>query len=106
MEVGTHAFTSRIVKVWERDGWDYADFSLDDKEDDSAQTMQGMSGSGMWRVGEEPTRGRMISDLKAITLDGVVLRWGYRAPEFIRCHGRNSIYCFHDEVVLRLQARP
>jgi len=103
MEVGTHVFTSRIVKVWECDGWDYAEFSLDGKGNDAAQTMQGMSGSGMWRVVEEPTRGgRVVADLKAITLDGVVLRWGHGAPEFLRCHGRNSIYRFHDEVIERL----
>jgi hypothetical protein len=105
MRVETHAFASRIVDVYERGGYDYADFSLEDKqtEDFPDYVLRGMSGSGMWRVRDEPTRGRMVTDLKAVILDGVVLGHCLKSPAFLRCHGRQSIYRFHD--TMRLEPR-
>jgi hypothetical protein len=75
--------------------------SLADKQsDDFPAAMSGMSGSGIWLVGEEAADGRIVMDLSQITLDGVILRHSRNAPEFLRCHGRQSIYRFHDSISL------
>jgi hypothetical protein len=91
------ALGSRVRATTTRGGLDYIDVSLSNKLDpDFPASYGGLSGSGLWCVGE--TRGTEVhwQDGGPVTLEGVVFLYrdvvGAPEDEIIRCHGRRSVY--------------
>lgn len=91
------ALASRVRATTTHGGLDYVDVSLSNKLDpDFPGSYGGLSGSGLWCVGE--TRGTEVhwQDGGPVTLEGVVFLHrdvvGAPEDEIIRCHGRRSVY--------------
>ena len=104
MAIGTPAYFSRIIDTHEVGGWGYVDFSLEGGAENASESMHGMSGFGLWRVGDAGPS-RVLASQDTTFLDGIVQRWTERPP-FIRCHDRSSLYKFVDEVVPKLASYP
>lgn len=74
---------SKLLKVYDRDGFDYVDISLDTKgKPELPNSYGGLSGSGLWQL-----QGGSAS------LEGVAFYQSIEeTKQYVRCHARKSIY--------------
>lgn len=99
--MGTGVFGSYAPPVRsERDGFDYAEIrTWNDGEDGRPVSYEGLSGSGLWRLGVNERNGAVVWD-GSITLEGVAFYQEYDTESkqgMIRSHGRTSIRRLLDE---------
>ena len=93
-DIGPTLIASAKVEVLTHDGFDYVEFPLDPKRVPTLfpKKYGGMSGCGLWRLGEANDEERTVSWTDKAFLEGVGFYHRWAAPEMIRCHGKQSIY--------------
>ena len=91
--VGVTLISSLKAATKTHDGFDYVELPLTPKSMEGfPKEYGGISGAGLWRLGEADAAARTVTWTDAVSLEGVALYHRRTAPEIVRCHGRRSIY--------------
>lgn len=91
--VGVTLISSLKAATKTHDGFDYVELPLTPKSMEGfPKEYGGISGAGLWRLGEADAAARTVTWTDAVSLEGVAFYHRRTAPEIVRCHGRRSIY--------------